>query len=199
MVFVFGVLVVLFTFILGILFWPVAKAEYMVKSTLRNPEALKELISNLLVEGFFEKNVDEVDESGCTWNAVLARWGGYEELLNAEYNSSIASFNTPLTVIVLLLAPMVLFEFFYLPAIYFTISLLLFLVLALLPLNDAGKKRAQHELSAWCWLMFQWNKMRPEECKQFYKKTDVFKNLSDAVTQTFGYSGAKAQEAAGLR
>ena len=136
-----------------------------------------------IVAGFFDKEAEDVSETGQIWNEVLSRNGGYEVVINMEFGSSMTSFNKPRNIFLSLLVLIGVLEYLNLPTIYLLISVIVFFLLYLVPLPESGAKRAIHELSAISWLMFQWNKCNQEECKQFPEKTDTFKNLHCAIVQ----------------
>jgi len=182
---IFGIPLIIGTLIFGNLFWAVVKAKGMVTRTLKNPQALNCLVSALFADGFFDKEAEEVSETGQIWNdvLVLSRRGGYDVVINMEFKSSMASLNKPRNIFLIILIIIVLIEYLYLPIVYLCISVIVFCLLYLVPLSESGTRRAIHELSALSWLMFQWNKHNQEQCKQFNEKTDTFKNLHAAIVQ----------------
>jgi|SRR5208337_1005225 len=179
----FDILLIIGTLIIGSLFWAVVKAKGMVLGTLKNPQTLNGLVSALFADGFFNKKAEEVSETGPMWNEALCRKGGYGIVISMELSSSMTSFNTPRNIFLILLLLIWMLGYLYLHIIYLLISVTVFLLLYLAPLPDSGARRATHELSALSWLMFQWNKHKPEECKRFSENVKIFKNLYNAIVK----------------
>ena len=180
---IFGMLLIIGTLILGILFWAVVKAKGMVTGTLKNPQTLNGFVSTLFEERFFDKQAEEVSETSQMWNAVLSRSGGYAVVINMEFNSSIISFNKPRNIFLILLLLIVIIQYFYLPITYLFISVIAFFILYIVPLSESGARRAIHEVAAISWLMFQWNKHNHEEAKAFSENNDTFKNIHSVIVQ----------------
>jgi hypothetical protein len=180
---IFGILLIIGTLILAILFWAVVKAKGMVTGTLKNPQTLNGFISTLFEDRFFDKQAEEVSETSQMWNAVLSRNGGYAVVIKMEFNSSMISFKKPRNILLIIMVIIGLIEYFYLPIIYLFISVITFFILYLVPLSESGERRAIHEVAALSWLMFQWNKHDHEEAKDFAENNDTFKNLHSVIVQ----------------
>lgn len=180
---IFGIFLILCTFVLGTWFWGLIKARGFVTNMLKTPNQLSAIVLHLFHDGFFDKRAEDVSETGGIWNAGLSRGLGYDVVIDLEIKSSKTSFDKPRNIIFLIILAVAACEYFYLPFVYLAISFVLFFLLYLAPLTDSGRRRAIKELSALSWLMFQFNKDNPVACKKFLEKTDAVANLYGVIVR----------------
>lgn len=91
----FGIFLIICTFISGTVFWSLTKAKSLIARMLKTPNQLNAFVSHLFADGFFDKKAEDISATGGMWDEVLSRGGGYDVLINIEIRSSATSLNTP--------------------------------------------------------------------------------------------------------